>query len=221
MTRVFEMFCGLGGSSRSAAHTGTIIAGGIDAWSPATKVFADTSPTPAKPAANGILGPALGDKSPLDNGRRAPATLVRAARAVAALGPDNVRRLRGVARFRGAARAVAALGPDKPFLIVHYGNNGAGGWQSLTVPLRTITTLDRFGLCDPSRDGPTLRMLQVPEFARAMGFTDDLILTRGSRRDRIKPLGNGVCPAVMEAAVTAIGRRHGHIGGPAGAGERR
>ena len=197
MTRAFEMFCGLGGSSRSAAHTGTIIAGGINAWSPAIEVFADTSPTPAKPAANGILGrPGTWRQIP-DNGRRAPATLVR------------------------AARAVAALGPDKPFLIARYGNDGAGGWQSLTVALRTITTLDRFGLCDPSRDGPTLRMLQVPEFARAMGFTDDLILTRGSRRDRIKPLGNGVCPAVMEAAVTAIERRHGHIGGPAGAGERR
>ena len=313
MTRAFEMFCGLGGSSRGAAHAGAIIAGGIDAWSLATEVFADNFPdarvftssvedldplrirdatgpidlllaspectnhscargsrprsdksrdtafeveryagamhprwivienvihmrpwsrynellrtlrdagyrvadhvidasdhgvrqrrkrlfllcdrdaeppssipkrTGPKPAANGILDPpGAWRRSQLDNGRRAPATLVR------------------------AARAVAELGSDKPFLIVYYGNDGAGGWQPLTVPLRTITTLDRFGLCEPSGDGPTLRMLQVPELARAMGFKDDLILTRGSRRDRIKLLGNGVCPPVMEAAVTAL-----------------
>ena len=313
MTRAFEMFCGLGGSSRGAAHAGATIAGGIDAWPLATEVFADNFPDarvftssvealdplcildatgpidlllaspectnhscargsrprcdksrdtafevaryaramhprwivienvihmrpwsrydellralraagyrvadhvidaadhgvrqrrkrlfllcdrdaepPAsipkrpgpKPAANGILDrPPAWRRSPLDNGRRAPATLGR------------------------AARAVAALGPDKPFLIVYYGNDGAGGWQPLTVPLRTITTLDRFGLCEPSGAGLTLRMLQVPELARAMGFTDDLILTRGSRRDRIRLLGNGVCPPVMEAAVTAL-----------------
>ena len=53
---------------------------------------------------------------------------------------------------------------------MYYGNDGAGGWQRLTVPLRTITTLDRFGLCEPSGDGPMLRMLQVPELARAMGW---------------------------------------------------
>ena len=134
-----------------------------------------------KPAATGILDrPDAWTNSPLDNGRRAAATLER------------------------AKRAVAALGSDQPFLIVYYGNDGAGGWQPLTVPLRTVTTLDRFGLCEPSDDGPTLRMLQVPELARAMGFDDDLILSRGSRRERIMLLGNAVCPPVMEAVVTAL-----------------
>lgn len=134
-----------------------------------------------KPAATGILDrPGVWAKSPLDNDRRAPATLAR------------------------AKRAIATLGSDQPFLIVYYGNDGAGGWQPLTVPLRTVTTLDRFGLCEPSDDGPTLRMLQVPELARAMGFKDDLILNRGSRRDRIMLLGNAVCPPVMEAVVTAL-----------------
>ncbi len=134
-----------------------------------------------KPSATGILDrPGTWRRSPLDNGRRAPATLAR------------------------AQRAVASLGSNAPFLIVYYGNDGAGGWQPLNAPLRTITTLDRFGLCEPSEDGPTLRMLQVPELARAMGFKDDLILNRGTRRDRIKLLGNGVCPPVMQAAVTAL-----------------
>ena len=313
MIRTFEMFCGLGGSSRGAASAGAVIAGGIDAWPLATEVFADNfsaahvtaspveeqepsrildatgpielllaspectnhscargsrprcdksrdtafevvryarameprwivienviqvrrwsrylefvealrriryrvvehvvdaadhgvrqrrkrlfllcdrdaeppshipkRPGP-KPAATGILDPSgAWQLSPLDNGRRAPATLTR------------------------AKRAASALGNDQPFLIVYYGNDGAGGWQPLTVPLRTVTTLDRFGLCEPSDDGPTLRMLQVPELARAMGFTDDLIIDRGSRRDRIMLLGNSVCPPVMQAVVTAL-----------------
>ena len=313
MIRAFEMFCGLGGSSRGAAAAGAVIAGGIDAWTLATEAFADNFPAARviaspveerdpsrvldatgpidlllaspectnhscargsrpksdesrdtafevvryarameprwvvienvihmrpwtrykellhdlrgagyrvaehvvdaadhgvrqrrkrlfllcdrdaepptripkkpgpKPSATGILDrPGTWRRSPLDDGRRAPATLAR------------------------AGRAIAALGSDQPFLIVYYGNDGAGGWQPLTVPLRTVTTLDRFGLCEPSDDGPMLRMLQVPELARAMGFADDLILGQGSRRDRIRLLGNGVCPPAMEAVVKAL-----------------
>lgn len=135
---------------------------------------------PKRTAASVLDRPGTWNRSPLDNGRRAAATLER------------------------AERGFAALGRNKPFLIVYYGSDGAGGWQPLTVPLRTITTLDRFGLCEPSDDGPMLRMLQVPELARAMGFNDDHILRRGTRRDRITLLGNGVCPPVMAAAVTAL-----------------
>ena len=47
-------------------------------------------------------------------------------------------------------------------------------------------------------------MLQVPELQRAMGFTKDYKLNQGSRRDRIKLLGNGVCPPVMEKIVAAL-----------------
>ena len=139
-----------------------------------------------KRSAFGIVDrPGLWRRSPLANGRRAAATLAR------------------------AARAVAALGTDHPFLIVYYGTDGAGGWQPLTVPLRTVTTVDRFGLCEPSHEGLMLRMLQVPELVRAMGFTDSLNLRRGSRRQRIRLLGNGVCPPVMQAVVTAlVGRQH-------------
>ena len=39
-----------------------------------------------------------------------------------------------------------------------------------------------------------LHMLQVPELKRAMGFDRSYRLLHGSRRDRIKMLGNGVCP---------------------------
>ncbi|WP_223201951.1 hypothetical protein, partial [Streptococcus pneumoniae] len=43
-----------------------------------------------------------------------------------------------------AERAIKELGPNEPFLLVYYGSDKAGGWQSLDRPLRTVTTLDRF-----------------------------------------------------------------------------
>ena len=313
MIRAYDMYCGAGGSSRGAANAGAVIAGGIDGWGLATKVFADNFPSAEvvnsrvenqdpnriseatgpidllmaspectshscargarprsdesrdtafevvryaramqprwlvienvahmrawgryrelhralsnagyrieehvlnaadfgvpqsrqrlfllcdrdadppvslakrpgpKPSAGGVLDP-VGQwhRSPLDNGRRAPTTIAR------------------------AMRAVDALGSDERFLIVYYGNDGGRGWQSLSVPLRTVTTRDRFGLCEPSEDGLTLRMLQVPELSRAMGFRDQLTLCHGTRNDRVMLLGNGVCPPVMEAVVRAL-----------------
>lgn len=117
---------------------------------------------------------------PLYSARRAPETLKR------------------------AARAISELGEGIPFLLVYYGTDGAGGWQSLDRPLRTITTLDRFGLVEWGTGEPTLRMLQVPELQRAMGFSPSYKLVRGSRRDRIKLLGNAVCPPVMHAIVESL-----------------
>src|SRR5262249_6466600 len=99
-----------------------------------------------------------------------------------------------------AERAIASLGARKPFLIVYYGSDGAGGWQPLNRPLRTVTTLDRFGLVTWQNDTPMLRMLQVPELKRAMGFGEDYVLDAvRQRRDQIKILGNGVPPPVMQA----------------------
>jgi DNA (cytosine-5)-methyltransferase 1 len=103
-----------------------------------------------------------------------------------------------------AQRAMAELGEGVPFLIVYYSMDGGGGWQSLERPLRTLTTLDRFGLVEWQQRGPTLRMLQVPELKRAMGFGKDYQMMRGSRRDRIKLLGNGVCPPVMQHIVAEL-----------------
>ena len=47
-------------------------------------------------------------------------------------------------------------------------------------------------------------MLQVPELKRAMGFDKDFVLPVGTRRDRIRLLGNGVCPPVMTAVVSSL-----------------
>ena len=101
---------------------------------------------------------------------------------------------RAKATLERAERAIAELGPNVRFLIVYYGSDGSGGWQPLDRPLRTLTTLDRFGLVEWEDSKPTLRMLQVPELHRAMGFSKGFKLRHGSRRDRIRLLGNGVCP---------------------------
>lgn len=101
-----------------------------------------------------------------------------------------------------------AIGTGAPFLIVYYGSDAAGGWQGLDRPLRTITTIDRFGLVTWADAKPYLRMLQVPELMRAMGFGTGYDLQGiGSRRDRIRLLGNGVAPPVMEAVVRTLLRR--------------
>ena len=59
---------------------------------------------------------------PLDNGRRARATLER------------------------VQSAINQVGRGRDFLTVYYGSDKAGGFQTLDRPLRTLTTLDRFGL---------------------------------------------------------------------------
>ncbi len=117
---------------------------------------------------------------PLDNGQRATSTLAR------------------------GQRAVDQLGKKVPYLIVYYGSDGGGGWQDLDRPLRTITTLDRFALVDWRNGQQVMRMLQVPELKRAMGFKDNFDLICGSRREKINMLGNAVCPPVMEAIVGSL-----------------
>lgn len=103
-----------------------------------------------------------------------------------------------------AERAITSLGKKVPFLIVYYGSDGSGGWQRIDRPLRTLTTLDRFGLVTWEGREPMLRMLQVQELRRAMGFPHTYRFEHGSRRDRIKMIGNGVAPPVMRAVVETL-----------------
>lgn len=111
---------------------------------------------------------------------------------------------RAEATLERAERAMSEIGKRERFLLVYYGSDSAGGWQELDRPLRTLTTLDRFALVEPSPRGHTMRMLQVPELRRAMGFGDDFKLDVGTRRDRVKLLGNGVCPPVMKHIVASL-----------------
>jgi DNA (cytosine-5)-methyltransferase 1 len=151
----------------------------------------------------------LCDRERLPTPVRLPRRRVRVAREI--LDPEGkwqTRALydpkRAAPTLRRAERAIAELGKGVPFLIVYYGSDGSGGWQSLDRPLRTLTTLDRFGLVTWQGAKPMLRMLQVPELQRAMGLGADFRLEHGNRRDKIRLLGNGVCAPVMEAVVSSL-----------------
>ena len=106
---------------------------------------------------------------------------------------------RAQATLERAERAIKAIGKGREFIIVYYGSDYAGGWQSIDSPLRTVTTLDRFGLVTWEGDTPYLRMLQPPELMKAMGAGNKHSLPHGNRRDKVKLCGNGVCSPVMEA----------------------
>jgi len=111
---------------------------------------------------------------------------------------------RAKATLARADRAIERVGEKTPFLIVYYGTDHAGGWQSLDAPLRTITTLDRFALVKPDESGHVMRMLQPEELKAAMGWPRKFRIHHGTRRDRIKMIGNAVCPPVMVATVKSL-----------------
>ncbi len=119
---------------------------------------------------------------------------------------DLYRPGRAVGTIERAEAGIAELGEGEDFLVVYYGSDRAGGWQRLDRPLRTLTTLDRFGLVQWRGKTPTLRMLQVPELKRAMGL-EGFRLNVGTRRDQVKLLGNGVCAPVMETVVESLTRK--------------
>ncbi len=110
---------------------------------------------------------------------------------------------RALATLQRARRGFQAMGEDASFLLVYYGSDGKG-WQPLDQPLRTITTVDRFALVRYDGREPRMRMLQVPELKRAMGFDENFMLPFGTRRDRVRLLGNGVCPPVMKVVVESL-----------------
>jgi DNA (cytosine-5)-methyltransferase 1 len=112
---------------------------------------------------------------------------------------------RATATLERAERGISTMGADKPFLLVYYGSDGGGGWQKLNRPLRTITTVDRFALVKPDTEhGHVMRMLQVPELQAAMGMPKKMKLEAGTRRDRIKMIGNAVCPPVMKRVIRLL-----------------
>ena len=110
-------------------------------------------PKPGMPTTRTVRNSVLGRGEPCDGGwgfskvnspRRAKATIER------------------------ADRAIEALGQKSSFIMVYYGTDGAGGFQPLDRPLRTITTLDRFAYVRPNGAGHEMRMLQPPELAAAI-----------------------------------------------------
>ena len=111
---------------------------------------------------------------------------------------------RAQATIERAERAIDKLGRNQDFIVVYYGSDYAGGWQSLDSPLRTITTLDRFGLVTWHGNTPYLRMLQPAELMKAMGVGSNHRLPHGNRRDKVKLCGNGVCAQVIEVVFKKI-----------------
>ena len=99
------------------------------------------------------------------------------------------------------------IGVIAAFLAKYYGADGQ--FQGMNCPLDTITTKDRFGLVTVSIQGEQhyisdiyLRMLSPGELAKAQGFPDSYII-EGSKKDRIKGIGNSVVPQVVEALIRA------------------
>jgi len=113
---------------------------------------------------------------------------------------------RAVATIQRAERAISSLGTEEPFLIVYYGTDGSGGWQPIDRPLRTVTTIDRFAFVKPTNSGYMMRMLQPEELKVAMGFPETYRLEVGTRREKVKLMGNAVCPPVMKSIVRAISK---------------
>jgi DNA (cytosine-5)-methyltransferase 1 len=104
-----------------------------------------------------------------------------------------------------AQRGINALGAEASFLMVYYGSETQGGWQSLDEPLRTVTTRDRFALVQPDgKGGHEMRMLQPDELQAAMGFPPEYNLACETRSGKIHMLGNAVCPPVMQAIVHTL-----------------
>lgn len=85
------------------------------------------------------------------------------------------------------------------FLTSFYGNTKTG--RSIDRPIGTITTRDRWAVID----GDRMRMLNVAECRRAMGFRDDYILP-DNRRLAVHMLGNAVPPPLAAHVINEIRR---------------
>ena len=83
------------------------------------------------------------------------------------------------------------------FLTAYYGNERGG--RSLSRPVGTITTRDRWAVID----GERMRMLSVPECRRAMGFPDTYRLPDRAK-DAMHMLGNAVVPVVAADVINAL-----------------
>jgi DNA (cytosine-5)-methyltransferase 1 len=107
-----------------------------------------------------------------------------------------------VARAGRAERTLARIEAGRRqhgdrFLSSYYGATRGG--RSLSVPVGTITTRDRWAIVD----GDRMRMFSVDEARRAMGFRDSYQLPARAK-DAMHMLGNAVCPPVANNVICAL-----------------
>jgi len=87
-----------------------------------------------------------------------------------------------------------------PAWLMSYYNNGA--FESVGDPIPTVTTLERHALVTATSEKPRVedcgfRMLEPHEIQAAMAFPRDYVVI-GTRREKVKQLGNAVTPPVMQ-----------------------
>lgn len=85
------------------------------------------------------------------------------------------------------------------FLTAYYGNESGG--RSLSRPVGTITTRDRWAVID----GDRMRMLSVDECRKAMAFPANYQLPTRAK-DAMHMLGNAVVPVVARDVIDALRR---------------
>lgn len=85
------------------------------------------------------------------------------------------------------------------FLVAYYGNETGG--RSIDRPIGTLTTVDRYALVR----GDLARMLSVEEMLHLSSFPADYQLA-GTKRDRVKLIGNAVPPGLAAHVVGSVMR---------------
>jgi DNA (cytosine-5)-methyltransferase 1 len=85
------------------------------------------------------------------------------------------------------------------FLMPYYGSGSGLTGRSLSRPIGTITTLDRWAIVD----GDRMRMLSAEENRGAMGFPETYRLP-ARHRQAVHMLGNAVCPPVARDVITEL-----------------
>lgn len=83
------------------------------------------------------------------------------------------------------------------FVMPYYSSGSGLTGRSLTRPLGTITTVDRWAVVR----GDRMRMLQPSEYRKGMGFPDDYRLPP-TRAEAIHLLGNAVCPPMARDIIS-------------------
>ncbi|MGK5050750.1 DNA cytosine methyltransferase [Janthinobacterium sp. RB2P8] len=132
---------------------------------------------------------------------------------------SNIIKLRGTSTAAGTDEPLGTVSAGgqhhaevRSFLLAYY---GASETHSLTDPLNTVTSRDRFGLVtiqgqDYQIVDIGLRMLQPRELFRAQGFPDDYIIgddpaqgLKLTKSAQVRMCGNSVCPPMAKALILA------------------